>query len=40
VGEPEMDGERSTVSLAVIRAGVISARERRRVEVAEILSQA
>ena len=37
--EPEMDGERSTASLAVIRAGIISARERRRVEVAEVLAQ-
>jgi len=36
-GEPEMDGERATASLAVIRAGVLSAREGRRVEVAEIL---
>jgi predicted dehydrogenase len=38
-GEPEMDGERATVSLAVIRAGVESAREGRRVEVAEILGR-
>jgi len=37
-GKPEMDGERATVSLAVIRAGIVSARERRRVEVAEILA--
>ena len=36
-GSPEMDGERATRSLAVIRAGVVSAREGRRVEVAEIL---
>jgi len=36
-GEPEMDGERATASLAVIRAGVLSAREGRRVEVSEIL---
>ena len=36
-GEPEMDGERSTRSLAVILAGIRSAREGRRVEVAEIL---
>jgi predicted dehydrogenase len=35
--EPEMDGERSTVSLAVILAGIKSAHEGRRVEVAEIL---
>ena len=36
-GAPEMDGEKSTASLAVLLAGVVSARERRRVEVAEIL---
>jgi predicted dehydrogenase len=35
---PEMDGERSTESLAVVLAGVRSARERRRVEVAEVLA--
>ena len=35
---PEMDGERATASLAVIRAGIVSAREGRRVEVAEILA--
>ncbi len=35
--EPEMDGERATRSLAVIRAGVKSAREGRAVTVAEIL---
>ncbi len=38
-GAPEMDGERATRSLAVVRAGVLSAREGRRVEVAEILSK-
>jgi predicted dehydrogenase len=38
-GEPEMNGERSTESLAVIRAGIVSARERRRVDVAEILGE-
>jgi predicted dehydrogenase len=38
-GRPEMDGERGTASLAVIRAGIESARAGRRVEVAEILSQ-
>ena len=37
-GAPEMDGERSTASLAVILAGIRSAREGRRVEVKEILS--
>jgi hypothetical protein len=34
-----MDGERGTASLAVIRAGIESARTGRRVEIAEILSQ-
>jgi len=37
-GEPEMDGERATASLAVILAGIRSAKEGRRVEVAEILA--
>jgi predicted dehydrogenase len=37
-GEPEMDGERSTASLAVILAGIRSAKEGRRVEVKELLS--
>lgn len=36
-GEPEMDGEKGTASLAVLLAGIRSAREGRRVEVAEIL---
>jgi predicted dehydrogenase len=36
-GTPEMGGDGATASLAVIRAGVVSAREGRRVEVAEIL---
>src|ERR1700704_4685517 len=36
--EPEMDGERSTASLAVILAGIRSAKEGRRVEVKEILA--
>ena len=36
--QPEMDGERATASLAVILAGIRSAREGRRVEVKEILS--
>jgi predicted dehydrogenase len=35
---PEMDGERGTASLAVVLAGVRSARERRRVEVEEVLA--
>ncbi|MGA3306289.1 MAG: Gfo/Idh/MocA family oxidoreductase [Stellaceae bacterium] len=38
-GRPEVGGEYATTSLAVIRAGVLSARERRRVEVAEILAK-
>jgi predicted dehydrogenase len=36
-GEPEMDGERGTKSLAVLLAGIMSAREGRRVEVQEVL---
>ena len=36
-GKPEMDGEAATRSLAVLRAGIKSAREGRRVEVAEIM---
>src|SRR2546426_2070195 len=36
--EPEMDGERSTASLALILAGIRSAKEGRRVEVKEILA--
>jgi predicted dehydrogenase len=36
-GRPEVGGEYATTSLAVIRAGILSAREGRRVEVAEIL---
>ncbi|NML46175.1 Gfo/Idh/MocA family oxidoreductase [Ramlibacter sp. G-1-2-2] len=36
---PEMGGDAATASLAVIRAGLRSARERRRVEVAEILTE-
>jgi predicted dehydrogenase len=35
--EPEMDGERGTRSLAVILAGIRSAKEGRRVELAEVL---
>jgi predicted dehydrogenase len=35
--KPEVDGSAATASLAVILAGIRSARERRRVEVAEIL---
>ena len=36
-GQPEMDGEKATASLAVLLAGIKSAREGRRVETAEIL---
>jgi predicted dehydrogenase len=36
-GQPEMDGEKATASLAVLLAGIKSAREGRRVEIAEIL---
>jgi len=38
-GRPEVGGEYATTSLAVIRAGILSAREGRRVEVAEILAK-
>jgi predicted dehydrogenase len=38
-GKPEMGGEAATASLAVIRAGIVSAREGRRVEVAEMMSK-
>ena len=37
-GEPEMNGEKGTASLAVVLAGIQSAREGRRVEVAEVLA--
>jgi predicted dehydrogenase len=37
-GRPEMGGAASTRSLAVLRAGIMSARTGRRVEVAEVLS--
>lgn len=36
---PEMEGDAATASLAVIRAGIRSAREARRVEVAELLAE-
>jgi predicted dehydrogenase len=36
-GEPEMDGEKGTISLAVVLAGIKSAREGRTVRVAELL---
>jgi predicted dehydrogenase len=35
-GAPEVDGEQAVVSLAVMRAGIRSAQEGRRVEIAEI----
>jgi predicted dehydrogenase len=38
-GRPEMDGDRATASLAVIRAGIKSARDGRRVAVAEALAE-
>jgi predicted dehydrogenase len=38
-GRPEMDGERATASLAVIRAGIRSAHEGRRIAVAEIAAE-
>ena len=38
-GMPEMDGDSATRSLAVVRAGILSAREGRRVEIAEILEK-
>jgi predicted dehydrogenase len=37
--QPEMDGEAATNSLAVLLAGIKSARERRRVEVVEMLGE-
>jgi predicted dehydrogenase len=37
-GKPEVDGSWATRNLAVVKAGVKSARERRSVEVAEILA--
>jgi predicted dehydrogenase len=36
-GEPEAGGGYATTSLAVVRAGILSAREGRRVEIAEML---
>jgi predicted dehydrogenase len=38
-GEPEMNGERGTTSLAVVLAGIKSAREGRTVAVAEVLEE-
>ena len=37
-GQPEMGGDNATASLAVVRAGILSAREGRRVEIAEVLA--
>jgi predicted dehydrogenase len=39
-GQPEMGGDRATASLAVVRAGIKSAQEGRRVAVAEVLAEA
>jgi predicted dehydrogenase len=36
-GKPEMGGEDATRSLAVVRAGILSAREGRRIEITEIM---
>jgi predicted dehydrogenase len=36
-GRPEISGAHATTSLAVVRAGILSAREGRRVEIAEVL---
>ena len=36
-GAPEVDGEKAVLSLAVMRAGIRSAQEGRRIEIAEIL---
>ncbi len=38
VGTPEVDGEKATLSLAVMRAGIRSAQEGRRIEIAEIMN--
>jgi predicted dehydrogenase len=38
-GKPEMDGDSATRSLAVVRAGILSAREGRRVEIAEVMEK-
>ena len=37
-GAPEVDGEKATLSLAVMRAGIRSAQIGRRVDIAEILA--
>jgi predicted dehydrogenase len=37
IGKPEISGGYATASLAVVRAGILSAREGRRVEISEIL---
>lgn len=38
-GQPEMDGEKGTASLAVLLAGIKSAREGRRVTIEEVLAR-
>ncbi len=37
-GKPEVGGDHATRSLAVVRAGILSARQGRRVEVAEVIN--
>jgi predicted dehydrogenase len=37
-GTPEVGGDYATRSLAVVRAGVLSAQQGRRIEVAEVLA--
>jgi predicted dehydrogenase len=39
IGKPEISGEYATQSLAVVRAGIVSAREGRRMEVSEVLQK-
>jgi len=36
-GIPEVDGEKATLSLAVMHAGIRSAQQGRRVDISEIL---
>ena len=38
MGQPELGGADATASLAVVHAGMLSAREGRRVEIAEVLN--
>ena len=39
LGKPEVGGDYGTASLAIIRAGIVSAREGRRVQVSELLER-